>query len=61
MVTITEKLKAIKQVENGVLMRNVASNYGGISMIMHWIESISKIIMYSYKIPNLKTIKLADN
>lgn len=61
-VTIKDKLEAIRQVENGVLLRNVAANYGlGISTVSEWVKSKSKLHEYSCKVPNRKTMKLANH
>lgn len=61
-VTIKEKLEAIRQVENGVLLQSVAANYGvGISTVSEWVKSKSKLLEYSTKVPNRKTMKRADH
>lgn len=59
-VTIKDKTEAIRQVENDVLLRNVAANYSvGISTVSEWVKSKYKLQDYSCKVLNRKTMKLS--
>lgn len=60
-ITIKQKLEAVRLVENGSLLRNVAADYGvGISTVSDWVKSKSKLLQHSSKIPNRKTMKPAE-
>jgi transposase len=43
-VIIEQKLKAVRQIKNGEIMRNVVADFGvGISTVSDWVKSKSKL------------------
>jgi transposase len=50
-MTTERKLEAVKRIENGEFLRNVAGDFGvGISTVSEWVKS--KLEEYSSKLPN---------
>jgi hypothetical protein len=42
-ITIEQKLEAVRRIKNGEILRNVAANFDvGISMVSDWVKSKSK-------------------
>lgn len=51
-ITIEQKIEAVKQVENGRLLRNVAADYGvGVSTVSDWVKAKPKFEEHLSKIP----------
>lgn len=60
-LSIKDKLEAVRRVESGAILRNVASDYGvGVSTVSDWVKCKSKLLEHSCKIPNRKTMKEAQ-
>ena len=60
-ITIEQKIEAVKQVENGRLLRNVAADYGvGVSTVSDWVKAKPKFEEHLSKIPKRKTMKKAE-
>lgn len=60
-ITIEQKLEAVKRVENGELLRTVAADLGvGISSVSVWVKSKSKLEEYCAKMPNRKSMKPSE-
>jgi transposase len=61
-ITIEQKLEAVRRIKNGEILRNVAADFGvGISTISDWVKSKSKLEEHSSKRPNRKAIKTAEH
>jgi hypothetical protein len=60
-ISFAEKLAAVKQVEEGCLLKTVAANYGvGISTVSDWVKSKPKFLEQAVKNSDRKTLKKSD-
>lgn len=60
-ISFADKLAAIKQVEEGCLLKTVAANYGvGVSTVSDWVKSKPKFLEQVVKNGNRKTLKTSD-
>jgi transposase len=54
-MTVEQKLEAVRRIENGEILRNVAADFGvGISTVSDWVKS--KLEQHSSKMPNGETL-----
>lgn len=61
LIDIKDKLKAVKQVENGARLKCVAADYRvGVSTVSGWIKGKDRLVELCSKIPNRKTMKTSD-
>jgi transposase len=57
-MTTEQKLEAVRRIENGEILRNVAADFGvGISTVSDWVKSKSKLEEHSSKMPNGGTLQ----
>jgi transposase len=57
-ITIEQKLEAVRRIKNGEILRNVASDFGvGISTVSDWVKSKSKLEEHLPKMPNGGTLQ----
>jgi transposase len=57
-ITIEQKLEAMRRIENGEILRNVAADFGvGISTVSDWVKSKSKLEEHSSNMPNGGTLQ----
>jgi transposase len=55
-ITIEQKLEAVRRIKNGEILRNVAVDFGvGISTVSDWLKS--KLEEHSSKMPNGGTLQ----
>lgn len=60
-VTIEQKLEAVRRVENGEILRKVAADLGvGISSVSVWVKNKSTMEEYCSKMPNRKSMKPSE-
>jgi transposase len=57
-ITIEQKLEAVRRIKNGEILRNVAADFCvGISTVSDWVKSKSKLEEHSSKMPNGETLQ----
>jgi hypothetical protein len=57
-ITIEQKLEAVRRIKNGEILRNVAADFGvGISKVSDWVKLESKLEEHSSKMPNGGTLQ----
>jgi transposase-like protein len=57
-ITIEQKLEAVRRIKSGESLRNVAADFGVcMSTVSDWVKSKSKLEEHSYKIPNGGTLQ----
>lgn len=62
MITIEEKLEAVKRIKNGEILRTVAADFGvGVSTVSDWVKMKNKFEEHASKMPNKKTMKTCQN
>jgi transposase len=55
-ITIEQKLEAVRRIENCEILRNVAADFGvGILTVSDWVKS--KLEEHSFKMPNGRTLQ----
>jgi transposase len=57
-ITIEQKLEAVRRIKNGEILRNVVVDFGvGISTASDWVKPKSKLEEHSSKMPNRGTLR----
>jgi transposase len=57
-ITIEQKLEAVRRIKDGEILRNVAADFGvGISTVSDWLKSKSELEEHSSKMPNGGTLQ----
>jgi transposase len=57
-ITIEQKMDAVRRIKNGEILRNVAADFGvGILTVSDWVKSKSKLEEHSSKMPNGGTLQ----